>query len=61
MNDIGVSIGMIGGLVFGNIKEALVMGPYLIIPLMLFGGLFLNIESFPEVFKFYVYISVIYI
>jgi ABC-type multidrug transport system permease subunit len=56
--DIGVSIGIIGGCIFQGVKEALLIGQYLIIPFMLFGGMFVNINSFPRAFVWYAYISV---
>ena len=51
---------MIGGCIFPGVKEALLIGQYLIIPFMLFGGMFVNIDSFPRAFVWYVYISVTY-
>ena len=61
MNQIGISIGMIGGTIFGTPKSALAFGPYLISPLILFGGMFVNIDSIVVPFNLLVYLSVIYI
>lgn len=59
MHEIGVSIGMIGGSIFNSVKTALAFGPFLISPLVLFGGMFVNIDSINAAFRWLVYLSVI--
>jgi len=57
LNNVGQALGMLIGCTFKSKEVAMQVMPLAILPIMIFGGLFVNLETIPKVFHWIQYIS----
>jgi ABC-type multidrug transport system permease subunit len=60
ISNVAVGVGYIVSSASSNVSIALALAPVSVIPMMLFGGLFLNVESIPKYFYWVSYLSWFY-